>query len=95
MSGNRRVGVISFSADTARPILGECGLVSSKLRVVAGKADFTTDALFESILLLRAPISAEGLRPVVQRKCVVAAKADRDQIVVLELESLVRGDPVG
>jgi hypothetical protein len=48
-----------------------------KLRVVAGKADLAADALLKGVFLLRAPFSAEGLRPVVQRRCVVAAKTDR------------------
>jgi hypothetical protein len=73
------------------PTLRERCLISGKLRVVAGKADLTTDALF---FLLRAPFSAEGLRPVVQRRSVVAAKADRDEIVVLEKSSPIKGYPV-
>jgi hypothetical protein len=76
------------------PTLRERGLISGKLRVVAGKADLTTDALFEGVFLLRAPFSAEGLRPVVQRRSVVAAKADRDEIVVLEKSSPIKGYPV-
>ena len=75
------------------PTLRERGLISGKLRVVAGKADLTTDALFEGVFLLRAPFSAEGLRPVVQRRS-VAAKADRDEIVVLEKSSAIKGNPV-
>jgi hypothetical protein len=66
------------------PILGECGLISGKLRVVASKADLTTDALLECVFPFGVPFPAEGLRPVVPPGCVVAAKADRDKIVVLE-----------
>jgi hypothetical protein len=66
------------------PILGECVLKSGKLRVVAGKANLATDALFEGVFSLCTPLSADRLWPVVQRRCVVATEADRDKIVALE-----------
>jgi hypothetical protein len=59
-------------------------LISGKLRVVAGEANLAAHTLFEGVFHLGAPLSAEQLRPVVQRRCVVATKADRDKIVVFE-----------
>jgi hypothetical protein len=58
--------------------------VSSQPRVVAGKANLAIGALFEGVFNLGDPFSADRLWPVVQGRCVVAAKADRDKIVVLK-----------
>ena len=66
-----------------RPVPGEGGLVAGELVVVAGEADRGAQPVFEHVLLRGAPLAAQRLRPVVERRGVVDAEADRDQVVVL------------
>jgi hypothetical protein len=65
------------TATTQRdPIIGECGLVPSKQCVVADKADLATGTVFEGVFSLCTRLSADRLWPVIQRRRIVATKAD-------------------
>jgi len=68
-------------APQRRPAPGEGGLVAGELCVVAAEADRGAEAVLEHVLLLGAPLAAERLRPVVERRGVAGAEAHRDQIV--------------
>jgi hypothetical protein len=66
------------TATTQRdPIIGECCLVPGKQCVVADKADLATGTVFEGVFSLCTRLSADQLWPVIQRRRVVATKADR------------------
>lgn len=67
------------------PVLRESGLVAGEQRVVSRLAHFGADLPFEPVLICSSGIGAVRLWPVVEGRSVVAAEADRDQVVVFVL----------